>query len=111
IWLDLFADADLFERYRTKLLTSYVLGAKGKSSREPQKPITVAEAIAFLRNREGTTQVTYDERGVFCLTRIQGDSFVFFELGDTTVWPILAVHAVKMPWNEVKPLRPRFHDP
>ncbi len=110
VWLDLFADAGLFERYRAKLLTSYVLGAKGKSPKEPQKPITIAEAIAFLRNREGATQVTYDERGVFCLTRTQGDSFVFFELGDTTMWPPLTVHAVKMPWSEVKPLRPRLQD-
>lgn len=106
-WMDLFAFPELFEKYRTKLLNSYVLGAKGKPVANPARPITVAEATQFLRDRSGVVETVYDERGVFRLMRIQSDQFVVFDLEDITVWPPVALHTVKMPSPRIEPLHQR----
>ncbi len=104
-WMDLFGFPELFGKYRAKLLASYVLGAGGKRVEGGVKPITVEQATRFLRDRTGAVETSYDERGVFRLTRVQGNQFVLFDLEDITTWPPLVVHTVKMPWQGAEPIR------
>ena len=78
VWADLFADGDLFQRYWSKLLRSYIVeamsapGGKGATA-------SVAEAERFLGEQEGK-QVIEVEPGEYRLLQVDTTRYTIFQL-------------------------------
>ena len=78
VWADLFADPDLFGRYWTKLLRSYVVEALSVPVKEtPQATVRLAEK--FLTEQDGK-QIIEVQPGEYRLTHIDNPRYSVFEL-------------------------------
>lgn len=94
IWSDVFASTELLEKYWAKLVRSYaseavVVRAKGGEA-------TVAEAEAFLANREGSRETVESEPGIFRHTEVDGPGFKAFALTSLLPKTGFEVHVAKM---------------
>jgi len=93
VWADVFASPALFERYRQKLLQSYVVEAMRGGAGSSHAP-GVSEARDFLRPLTGP-ETTETEPGVYRLVRTEANGLVTYELewlGDKAA----AVHFARM---------------
>ena len=77
-WADLFAAPELFERYRAKLLQSYVVEAM-RAGESGAKTPTVAEAQDFLRDLSGRQTIEV-EPDLYRLVRTEASGLVTYEL-------------------------------
>jgi hypothetical protein len=93
VWADVFASHKLFAAYWPKLLKSYAVDALG-DDRSDARPST-AEALAYLRDREGTVTTTTNE-GVYQLVKTEQTSYAVFELRDISLAAPLLLHFNKM---------------
>lgn len=78
VWADLFASPALFQRYRAKLLQSYLVEAV-RSGESPVRAPSVSEAREFLRELSGRQTIEV-EPGVYRLVRTDSDRVVTYEL-------------------------------
>lgn len=93
VWADLFASAALFDRYREKLLQSYVVEAM-RAGRSDGRTATVADARDFLRKLEGKQSIDV-EPGVYRLTRTDAAAVVTYEL-ESLAPKTAALHFARM---------------
>jgi hypothetical protein len=77
VWADLFASPALFDRYRDKLLQSYVVESARMAGAEVAP--TAAEARDFLRPLAGR-ETTEAEPGLYRLVRVEASGLVTYEL-------------------------------
>lgn len=78
VWADLFASPALFDRYRDKLLQSYVVESARNSGVGAATP-AVSEARDFLRTVSGR-ETTEAEPGLYRLIRVEASGLVTYEL-------------------------------
>ncbi len=78
VWADLFASPALFQRYRAKLLQSYLVEAM-RSGEASAKAATTSEARDFLRELSGRQSIEV-EPGVYRLIRTDASGTVTYEL-------------------------------
>ncbi len=93
VWADLFASPALFERYRAKLLRSYLVEAI-RAGRMPDKVPTAKEVRAFLRHLSGRQTIEV-EPGVYRLVRTEAAGTVTYELETLKPRP-LTLHMARM---------------
>ena len=93
VWADLFASPALFERYRAKLLRSYLVEAIG-SGKMPEKGPTAKEVRGFLRHLSGRQTIEV-EPGVYRLVRTEAAGTVTYELEALAPRP-LTLHVARM---------------
>ena len=93
VWADLFASPALFERYRAKLLRSYLVEAI-RAGRMPDKVPTSKEVRAFLRHLSGRQTIEV-EPGVYRLVRTEAAGTVTYELETLKPRP-LTLHMARM---------------
>ena len=93
VWADLFASPALFERYRAKLLRSYLVEAI-RAGRMPVKVPTAKEVRDFLRHLSGRQTIEV-EPGVYRLVRTEAAGTVTYELETLKPRP-LTLHMARM---------------
>ena len=79
VWADVFPSAALFRRYRAKLLQSYVVESYRAATSPADKPASVEEARAFLRQMGGRQNIEV-EPGLYRLMRSEAEGLVTYEL-------------------------------
>jgi hypothetical protein len=79
VWADLFSDGDLFQRYWSKLLRSYIVEAMSAPHVVQNKRINVAAAEQFLAEQEGK-QVIEVEPGEYRLLQVDTARYTIFQL-------------------------------
>jgi hypothetical protein len=94
VWADLFAEADLFERYWPKLLRSYVVEALSVPAIEHARA-SRADAERFLARREGK-QIIEVEPGEYRLLQIDHPRYSIFELASLLEKGEPLVHFTKL---------------
>ncbi|MBC8066439.1 MAG: hypothetical protein H7Y17_16525 [Chlorobia bacterium] len=96
VWMDRFANNQLFRKYWPKMIKSYALEAMQAAERAPSpKPPTYDEAMRYAEARDG--KMTHEaEDGVWKLIKIDGKSHVIYELEDLAAKQAIVVHASKM---------------
>ena len=93
VWADLFASPALFDRYRAKLLRSYLVEAIG-SGKMPEKAPTAQQAREFLRALSGRQTIEV-EPGIYRLVRTEAAGTVTYELQTLAPRP-LTLHVARM---------------
>ncbi|MDT7779401.1 MAG: hypothetical protein QOC99_1913 [Acidobacteriota bacterium] len=93
VWADVFASQRLFAGYWPKLLKSYVIDALGDN--QSDKRPTIAEASAYLGERDGTVTATTQE-GVYQLVKTEQAAYAVFDLRDISLASPLLLHFNKM---------------
>ena len=93
VWADLFTSPALFERYRAKLLQSYLVEAI-RSGKMPAKAPTVDDARDFLRALSGRQSIEI-EPGTYRLVRTEAAGTVTYELEALGPRP-LTLHVARM---------------
>ncbi len=93
VWADLFASPALFERYRAKLLQSYLVEAI-RAGRVPDKVPTAKEVRAFLRHLSGRQTIEV-EPGIYRLVRTEAAGTVTYQLETLKPRP-LTLHMARM---------------
>ena len=94
IWADVFASTDLLERYWPKLVRSYA--SEAVVTRAKGGEASLAEAEAFLGEREGRRETIESEPGIYRHTEINGDGFKAFALTSLLPKTGFDVHRAKM---------------
>ena len=79
IWADLFASADLLEKYWPKLIRSYAAQAVVERTAWSGK-LNEAEAQKFLEQMDGTREVVEREPGIYRHAEISGVGYKVFQL-------------------------------
>jgi hypothetical protein len=79
IWADVFPNAELFRRYRAKLMQSYVVQSYNGSG--AYRPVTQDEAVSFLRDLGGHQNIDV-EPGLYRLVRSETGGMITYELED-----------------------------
>lgn len=99
VWVDAFPSVPgLFGKYWPKLLRSYALDAVASSkaaTAKPAKAVTVAEASAFLADREGKASFEGQEN-LYKLRRTENDAQIIYDLIDIGAKPNAILHTCKM---------------
>jgi hypothetical protein len=95
VWADVFASAELLEKYWPKLVRSYaseavVTRAKGGDE------VTTKQAAAFLDATSGRKETIESEPGVYRHTEVNGDGFKVFSLTSLLPKTGFDVHLAKM---------------
>ena len=93
VWADLFASPALFDRYRAKLLRSYLVEAIG-SGKMPEKAPTTQQAREFLRALSGRQTIEVGP-GIYRLVRTEAAGTVTYELETLAPRP-LTLHVARM---------------
>lgn len=94
LWADIFASADLLDRYWQKLVRSYAAeavtqgGGSGKMSE--------SEAQAFVDRMQGRHETSDTEPGLYRQSEITGDDYKIFELTSLLPKTDFEVHIAKM---------------
>lgn len=107
VWADLFADANLFERYWRKLLRSYVVEALSLPLVEHARA-SLADAERFLDQQQGK-QIIEVEPGIYRLRQIDHPRYSVFEL--VSLWeqgePLLHFSKLRKDTTQLRKRRPR----
>ena len=94
IWADVFASANLLEKYWPKLVRSYA--AEAVVQRASSTSASVKLAQEFLARLEGRREVVESEPGLYRHTEITGDGFKAFELASLLPGTGFELHIAKM---------------
>ncbi len=94
LWADIFANAQLLERYWPKLVRSYA--AEAMISRAAFGKTGVGAAQDFVDFLEGRREVSETEPGIFRQTEVTGDGYRVFELTSLLPKTSFVVHIAKM---------------
>ncbi|HVR23707.1 MAG TPA: DUF6569 family protein [Candidatus Polarisedimenticolia bacterium] len=94
IWSDVFASAELLERYWPKLVRSYA--SEAVVTRAKGGEASLAQAEAFLGEMEGRRETIESEPGVYRHTEINGDGFKAFALTSLLPKTGFDLHVAKM---------------
>jgi len=94
IWADVFASTELLEKYWPKLVRSYA--SEAVVTRAKGGEASVAQAEAFLGDREGRRETIESEPGVYRHTEVNGDGFKAFALASLLPKTGFDVHIAKM---------------
>ena len=94
IWSDVFASAELLEKYWPKLVRSYA--SEAVVSRAKGGEASLAQAEAFLANMDGHRETIESEPGIYRHTEINGDGFKAFALTSLLPKTGFDVHVAKM---------------
>src|SRR5215471_13406802 len=94
VWADLFASAQLLQKYWAKLVRSYATEAL--ITRAKNAEITTKQAQKFLDDLQGRHQTVDTEPGVYRQTEITGDGFKVFELISLLPKTGFPMHVAKM---------------
>ncbi len=96
VWMDRFANNQMFRKYWPKMLRSYALEALQAMERTPSpKPPTYEAAMRYADARDG--KMTHEaEDGVWKLVKIEGTGHVIYELEDLGLKTPLILHTSKM---------------
>lgn len=96
VWMDRFANNQMFRKYWPKMVRSYALEAMQAMEWMPTpKPPTYDEAMRYAAARDG--KMTHEaEDGVWKLTKIDGKGHIIYELEDSSSKGTPVIHASKM---------------
>ena len=94
IWSDVFASAELLEKYWPKLVRSYA--SEAVVTRAKGGEASLAQAEAFLANMDGHRETIESEPGIYRHTEINGDGFKAFALTSLLPKTGFDVHVAKM---------------
>lgn len=96
VWMDRFANNQMFRKYWPKMIKSYALEAMQAIQRTPSpKPPTYDEAMRYAAARDG--KMTHEaEDGVWKLIKIESATHVIYELEDSGFRKPLVLHSSKM---------------
>lgn len=94
IWSDVFASAELLQKYWTKLMRSYA--SEAVVSRAKGAEVTTQQAEAFLAEIEGRKETIESEPGIYRHTEVNGDGFKAFALTSLLPKTGFEVHVAKM---------------
>jgi hypothetical protein len=94
IWSDVFASAELLQKYWTKLVRSYA--SEAVVSRAKGAEVTTQQAEAFLAEIEGRKETIESEPGIYRHTEVNGDGFKAFALTSLLPKTGFEVHVAKM---------------
>lgn len=96
VWMDRFANNQMFRKYWPKMIKSYALEAMQAIQRTPSpKPPTYDEAMRYADARDG--KMTHEsEDGVWKLVKIESAANVIYELEDSGFKKPLVLHSSKM---------------
>jgi hypothetical protein len=94
IWSDVFASAELLEKYWPKLVRSYA--SEAVVARAKGGEASLAQAEAFLANMDGHRETIESEPGIYRHTEINGDGFKAFALTSLLPKTGFDVHVAKM---------------
>ncbi len=94
IWADIFASANLLEKYWPKLVRSY--SAEAVTTRGSHGEATLKEAQAFVDHTDGNREVAESEPGLYRHAEVSGDGFKVFELTSLLPKTGFSVHLAKM---------------
>lgn len=107
VWADLFADAELFQRYWSKLLRSYVLEALSVPAIEHARA-QASDAERFLAEQDGK-QIIEVEPGEYRLLKVDHPRYSIFELASLLEKEEPVLHFNKLRKDQAgsrRPLRP-----
>ena len=99
IWADVFASANLLEKYWPKLVRSYAAEAMVQRAAVQGTESSAADAKAaqgFLARLQGRREVVENEPGLYRHTEISGDGFRIFELTSLLPGTGFDLHIAKM---------------
>ncbi len=94
VWADIFASAQLLQKYWPKLVRSYATEAV--VTRAKGGEVSLKEAQKFLEDLEGRHETAETEPGVYREAEITGDGFKVFQLTSLLPRTGFAVHVAKM---------------
>jgi hypothetical protein len=94
IWADIFASANLLEKYWPKLVRSYA--AEAIVTQTGGGEVGVKPAQEFLDNTEGRRETVENEPGLYRHTEIAGPGFTVFELTSLLPKTGFDLHVAKM---------------
>jgi hypothetical protein len=95
IWADIFASANLLEKYWPKLVRSYASEAVVVRAKDVDA-VPASRAQAFLEDMEGRRETIESEPGVYRHTEVNGDGFKAFSLTSLLPKTGFEVHVAKM---------------
>src|SRR4029077_15062821 len=94
IWSDVFASAELLEKYWPKLVRSYA--SEAVVTRAKGGEATVGQAEAFLAEMDGRREPIESEPGIYRHTEISGEGYKAFALTSLLPKTVFDVHVAKM---------------
>jgi hypothetical protein len=94
IWADIFASAELLEKYWPKLVRSYA--SEAVVTRAKSSDVSTKQAEAFLADMEGRRETIENEPGIYRHTEVNGDGFKAFALTSLLPKTGFDVHVAKM---------------
>lgn len=94
VWADIFASANLLEKYWPKLVRSYA--AEAVVTRTKNGEVEVKQAQEFINHLDGRHETVDSEPGLYRHTEIAGDGFRAFELTSLLPKTGFDLHVAKM---------------